>query len=87
MDNPNGICLGPGARDKVFLLVSLNQLGVLFIVNLQCVLAALGTEWSMKLSSYTYGPSGDSGQTQGMAGVKGVLEIVSSSLPIFQMGT
>lgn len=44
MDNPNGICLGPGARDKVFLLVSLNQLGTPFIVNLQRVLAALGTE-------------------------------------------
>lgn len=44
MDNPNSICLGPGARDKVFLLVSLNQLGTLFIVSLQCILAPMGTE-------------------------------------------
>lgn len=59
---------GPGVRDKVFLLVSLNQLGTLFVVSLQCILAAMGTEKSMKLSSYTHGPSGDSGQTRGWQG-------------------
>lgn len=44
VDNPNSICLGPGPETRYFCSSPLNQLGILFIVNLQCVLATMGTE-------------------------------------------